>query len=328
VWASFEHTAVPDGQSDTAATDGWRDVAPIRPDDKIPDLLTDPSEKKDTTVINATGVHGDPGQAFVLYHAGVTAQDANSPPLEVNLAKHFDSATQSFGADQATSIFRLYPASKSNDAEPDGAITSLNSNVQHIFAAAKASLDPADRRGHYRLVGAQWMDKPEFFGLDKTLENDASSPLFQDPASDAYKAADSIVGQSADRQALFSAAKVAGQDPLGVAKADVGANGSDSVFSILAGEDRMSSTAMESFTQDTGEFPNCLACHNTQDVVAKGVPYEHDTSQKIILKKSLLNVSHLLSQFILDECSASAPAVSMSCPQCQDTPLPQQCSLP
>ena len=159
------------------------------------------------------------------------------------------------------------------------------------------------------------MDKPEFFGLDETLENDASSPLFQDPSSDIYKAADAMVGQSADRQTLFDVAKAAGQDPLGVAKADVGKNGSDSVFSMLAGEDRMSSTAMESFTQDTGAFPNCFACHNTQDVVAKGVPYEHDTSQKIILKKSLLNVSHILSQFVLDECPDSASAVSMSCPQ-------------
>jgi hypothetical protein len=328
IWASFEHTGVPDGQSDTAATDNWRDLAPIRQDDKIPDLLNDPSERKDSTVINADGVHGAPAHAFVLYHAGVTAQDANSPPQEAVLAKHFNAATQNFGADQATSIFRLFPASKSNDPQPDGAITSLNSNVQHIFAAAKASLAPTDRRGHYRLVGAQWMDKPEFFGLGETLENDATSPLFQDPTSDIYKAADAMVGQSAERQAAFDAAKAAGQDPLGVAKTDVGANGSDSVFSILAGEDRMSSAAMESFTQDTGAFPNCFSCHNTQDVVAKGVPYAHDTSQKIILKKSLLNVSHIFSQFVLDECPDSAPAVSMSCPQCQDTPRPKQCTLP
>jgi len=328
IWASFEHTVVTDGKSDTAATDDWRDLAPIRPDDKIPDLLNDPSERKDSTVINANGVHGDPAHAFILYHAGVTAQDANSPPQEAALAKHFDAATQNFGPDQATSIFRLFPASKSNEAEPDGAVTSLNSNVQHVFAAAKASLGPTDRRGHYRLVGAQWMDKPEVFGLNETLENDATSPLFQGPTSDIYKAADAMVNQSADRQAAFDAAKVAGQDPLGVAKADVGKNGSDSVFSMLAGEDRMSSTAMESFTQDTGAFPNCFSCHNTQDVVAKGVPYAHDTSQKIILKKSLLNVSHILSQFVLDECPDSAPAVSKSCPQCQDMPLPKQCSLP
>ena len=34
-----------------------------------------------------------------------------------------------------------------------------------------------DKRGHYRLVGAQWMDKPEMMGLNRPLQNDLTSPF-------------------------------------------------------------------------------------------------------------------------------------------------------
>ena len=57
---------------------------------------------------------------------------------------------------------------------------------------------------------------------------------------------------------------------------------------VLAGEDRLSSTAMESFTQLENDphgnsFPNCFSCHDTQAVAG--------------LNASRLNVSHLFSKF-------------------------------
>jgi hypothetical protein len=57
---------------------------------------------------------------------------------------------------------------------------------------------------------------------------------------------------------------------------------------VLAGEDRLSSTAMESFTQlendpNGNSFPNCFSCHDTQAVAG--------------LNASRLNVSHLFSKF-------------------------------
>ena len=52
---------------------------------------------------------------------------------------------------------------------------------------------------------------------------------------------------------------------------------------LFGGEDRLSSTTMESFTQSANSFPNCFSCHNTESV--SGVA------------ASRLNVSHALSKF-------------------------------
>ena len=52
---------------------------------------------------------------------------------------------------------------------------------------------------------------------------------------------------------------------------------------LFGGEDRLSSTTMESFTQSAESFPNCFSCHNTESV--SGV------------RASRLNVSHALSKF-------------------------------
>jgi hypothetical protein len=166
----------------------------------------------------------------------------------------------------------MYPASKSNTTHPDDAITSLNFNVETLFTRAQASgqLSPNDKRGHYRLVGAVWMDKPAYFKHESPIQNDLSSPF----------------AASAGR-AKF--------------EAEIRDNGSDSELSILAGEDRLSSTAMESFTQAPDSFPNCFSCHNTQAITAKGVPSDHDSQGTVLITPKLLNVSHVLSQFLLEE---------------------------
>ncbi|HEY2900407.1 MAG TPA: hypothetical protein VGL59_07525 [Polyangia bacterium] len=258
IWSTFEHSA---GTPDLTAADGQRDVAPVHPGDANPSL-TDPNNQNDATVISMSD--------HILYQAGVTAQAGNQPIAEATLAAGFNEATQTFGA--RTSIYRMFPGSKSNTTHPDDAITSLNFNVETLFAQAQAAgrLPANDKRGHYRLVGAVWMDKPAYFGHDSPIQNDLSSPFV------------ASVGQAKFEK-------------------DIRDNGSDSAYSILAGEDRLSSTAMESFTQAPDAFPNCFGCHNTQAITAKGVSVDRDSQGTVLIPPKLLNVSHVLSQFLLEE---------------------------
>ena len=60
---------------------------------------------------------------------------------------------------------------------------------------------------------------------------------------------------------------------------------------------------MESFTQPPGNFNNCFTCHNTQAITSNGIPLDRDrgTNPIKLLYPGLLNVSHILSQFLLEE---------------------------
>ena len=252
VWATFEHSS---GAPDTRAADGKRDVAPAGVRNP---LFTDPNNQNDAAVVSLA--------PHRLFRAGTAANLANLAIAEPELA--LDEATQSFPGRQ-TSIYRMFPASKANTIDPDDAISSLNHNVEALFAraASAGTLARGDQRGNYRLVGALWMDKPEHLRNDSPIQNDETSPF-------------------ANRPGFIE---------------DLQANGSDSDLSLLAGEDRLSSTAMESFTQAPDSFPNCFSCHNTQAVTAKGVPLDRDRSGVKLLEPKLINVSHVLSQFLLEE---------------------------
>jgi len=69
---------------------------------------------------------------------------------------------------------------------------------------------------------------------------------------------------------------------------------------------------MESFTQAPGSFDNCLTCHNTQAITAKGVTLNRDRGGVKLLDPGLLNVSHVLSHFVLEECTAPEDLVTNS----------------
>ena len=280
VWASFEHsTGMANGVSDVRAADGQRDVAPIGPDDLNPD----PIDLNRSVTKPADAMHD-----YILYKKG-TATNVASKPFDSEAQMHL--VGQKFlnpdMSPQQTSIYRMFPASKSNTTDPDDAITSLNHNVEALFNQAKASgtLHSNDKRGNYRLVGAQWMDKPRYYDIDIPIQNDpTTSPMVAGPH----------ISQEGDLVDAVPSVTFAN---------DIKENGSDSVYSILAGEDRMSSTAMESFTQPPGAFNNCFTCHNTQAITANGIPLKKDTSGTPIklLDPGLLNVSHILSQFLLEE---------------------------
>jgi len=271
IWGSFEHSM---GAPDVRAADGKRNVAPTIGGENPTEM--DPNNSGNSTVVSA-----DPG--LLLYKAGTPANLANHAFPESELM--LDVANQKFPTSQATSVYRMFPASKSNTTHPDDAVTSLNHNVEMLFSQMAGALPAGDNRGHYRLVGAQWMDKPSFFVNNIPIQNDGSSPFLtahMERHGDVYKMVDPV-----DKPTLIQA---------------IHDDGSDSPLSILAGEDRMSSTAMESFSQGPNSFPNCFTCHNTEAVVANGIPSDpKDATAVKLLDPGLLNVSHVLSQFLLEE---------------------------
>jgi len=260
VWTSFQHVGS-DGEPDSAPS------AAANP------TLADPDNLKNASVPSA--------ESFLLYHGGTPANQGNQAIAEPDL--RLDEATQSFPGQQ-TSIYRMFPGSKSNSIDPDDAVVSLNANVSALFARSPGG--QVDPRSHYRLVGGVWMDKPGLFTVNASLQNDPTSPLLQGDARP-------DVPQDADRKMLLASGVHPADDLL--------TNGTDSPFSILAGEDRMSSTSMESFTQSPAGFPNCFSCHDTQAITARGVPVEKDSSGTTLLSPKRLNVSHLFSQFVLEE---------------------------
>lgn len=257
IWGTFEHSA---GRPDLTAADGKRDVAPVHPGDANPDL-SDPNNLNDSTIVSE--------RDYLLYRAGTPANQANQAIAESELV--LDEATQSFPGRQ-TSIYRMFPGSKANTTHADDAITSLNFNVERLFERAESTgaIAAGDKRGHYRLVGAVWMDKPAYFTNDAPLQNDRTNPFVAEIGLEQFEQ-------------------------------DIRENGSDSDYSILAGEDRLSSTAMESFTQGPASFPNCFSCHNTQAVTARGVPFDRDREGAVLVEPKLINVSHVLSEFLLQE---------------------------
>jgi hypothetical protein len=268
VWASFEHTT---GAPDASALDAHRNVAPLDGLGQNP-TLDDPLNQRRTDVIS--------NDNHLLYKGGTPTNTANLPYDEASLV--FDEGAQWFSGQQ-TSIYRMFPASKSNTSRQNDAVTSLNHNMEGLFS--RAQLDPADERGYYRLVGAVWMDKPALFQVNSSFQNDMSSPLLRgDVRFD--------ISQADERRAILA---------RGSAAEDLVQNGAKSPFSILGGEDRLSSTAIESFTQGPASFPNCFTCHNTHATTVKGVPYDRDFQGTKLLEPKLINVSHVFSQFALAE---------------------------
>jgi hypothetical protein len=223
IWSTFQHVD---------AT-GVSDVAPS--------AVANPTMTTPSTVISRTG--------GLLYKAGTTAGTAN-----VGLTNPtFDAATQTFPGQQ-TSIYRMFPGSLSAQTDFDDDVSAINDAMTTRLATAK--LPATDRRGHYRLVGSIWQDRPDLsFKTNKVLVNDENDP-------------------------------------------DIRINGGDSPHSITGGEERMSSTAMESFTQGADSFPNCFSCHDTRAVTARGVPFERDQSAAVTLPARQINVSHIFNEVV------------------------------
>jgi hypothetical protein len=274
IWSTFEH-------ADAA---GNLDPAPVM---SLNPSVDDPANGRALAIVSS--------HTFPLYRANTPANQANKAIAESSLS--LDPATQRFPGSE-TSVYRAFPASKSNSTSADDALTLLNQNVSSMLGQAvqDGTLSASDQRQHYRLVGAIWMDKPALFAVDASLQNDATSPLLRgDIRTDISQADDRL-------NALCCGSSSAGSGDAGpTIDDDLAANGPDSPFSILGGEDRLSSTSMESFTQYLADFDNCFTCHNTEATTAKGVPLKRDTTGTLVLAPKLINVSHVFSQFLLEE---------------------------
>lgn len=261
IWASFGHVS-PTGAADVTA-DNVRDANPS-PEDPLNRLATWPLSTDD----------------LVLYRGGTPVNQANLPVDDSALS--LDENAQVFA--QTTSIYRMFPASRSNTTSEKSEIAMLNQHVSALFAERAAELGAADQRASYRLLGAVWMDKPTYFAVDSALQNDAASPFLQP-------------GQHLDQQGY-----PAGPLPLDVFLQSMKVDGTDSPYSILAGEDRLSNPAVESFTQAPGSFNNCLTCHNTGAIALSGVPAARSGLEPVVLQPKLINVSRIFSQFLTEEC--------------------------
>jgi hypothetical protein len=225
VWGTFQHT---DAR-------GVFDVAPT--------AMANQAATRPATVISPT--------SFALYKGGTTAGEGNGGIPTASL--QLDETTQTFTGQQ-TSVYRMFPASKSATTELDEEVVELNQTVRALFATTKAPA--SDKRLHYGLVGVIWQDRPDrTMKVDRALVNDETDP-------------------------------------------DIKANGSDSPRSIVGGEDRLSSIAMESFTQGTDSFPNCFSCHDTRAATARGVPLARDQAGTLTLMPKLINVSHLFNEVV------------------------------
>lgn len=340
VWGSVQHVNVRAIDQTASAVQG----APMSgaPDDQ-PDtpalpVITEPDGGPgDPNNLDVTTVLGQ--SKFLLYAAGTPENAANH--AYTNQELQLDPSTQSFPGQQ-TSIYRMFPGSKSQQLGPDTAIISLNQNLAAIAAQQSAS-GALDVRSNYRIVAAVWMDKPALFGLGAngqgiSIQNDdGTNPLILDALTDGGihpelnegsfcgtpigpngASGDTPAGQTGNTvPGCVTRADVlaSGPSPQQAIEQDLLTSGTDSPFSILGGEDRLSSTSMESFTQSPNSFPNCFSCHNTQPITTNGTPtYRDPTTQVLLPRPALINVSHLFSEFILRECGGPANAPNSTCP--------------
>ncbi|HET6280879.1 MAG TPA: hypothetical protein VFH73_07935 [Polyangia bacterium] len=224
IWSTFQHAN---------RTTGVTDVAP-----SASDL---PTVAGNTIVPNAN---------HILFRAGTAMNAANRGVF----APVLNAATQTFTT-APTSIYRLFPGSKSTDPAVDDDVAATNDSMTTRFNTAPRP-GANDRRPNYRLVGAVWQDLPgTTFTVNRVLVNDQNDP-------------------------------------------DIILNGSDSTHSITGGEERLSSTAMESFTQGEASFPNCFHCHDTRATAGNGVPQARNLTSPVVMQPGLINVSHIFNEVV------------------------------
>jgi hypothetical protein len=168
-------------------------------------------------------------------------------------ANEFNQNNQLFA--QATSVHRVYRGSLSHTREIDPTVEAINEAVHDRFTDNTL---PANERPNLAI------DRRGFYNLVGAVWLDSPKQT-------------------------FGTDKALANDP---ADPDIVANGPNSKNSILAGQDRLSGTATQSFTQADTSFSNCLSCHNTQSSNARGIPIAGDAQGALIVPKQI-NVSRV-----------------------------------
>ena len=213
IWSTFEHV------DRTGAAD------------LTPQALVNPEPGKPPLIIS-------PNDDYILFRRGSPTTINQVPPPLVEYAANLDAGGGRFVRGDTvltTPVYRAYPGSNLTRSSEDDEVLALNAGVRAQMLAA--GIAGSDRRIHYRLAGATWLDRPE----------------------------DSFVPGASFANAPEQTTKTG----------------------RVAGQDALSSVAMESFTQV--DQPGCFSCHDTQRA---------EVSAGDWLPARLINVSHLLSHYL------------------------------
>ena len=202
---------------------------------------------------------------FPLYKSHTLLKEANQLPQNQlsSIIQAWDENSQSFtkgGTIVQTSVYRPYPGSKTN--------------------GSKNPSDPEDRKEDDEI----------------TTINLRAISMFDDAKSR------HVIGDNDQRQnyqlvgAIWLDQPMSGATPfftLGK-KFNIGLSQStDDPTSAIAGEGRLGSTAMESFTESEDLAPNCFSCHDTREI--------RGPNNAIVMGPTRLNVSHLLSKYLISQ---------------------------
>ena len=217
--------------------------------DNAPATLENPSKTSPDAIVSSDN--------FPLYKGGTPISQANNKAPNIDsLIQFWDSRTQSFrkadGTAVGTSVYRPYPGSKT-DGSPANPGHSEDDEVIQMNDNATIMFTDAKTKGV--ITDADKRQNYRLVGatwLDQPVSG--PNPTFK-------------VGQR------FVMDNNQSTDDDGQA---------------IAGEGRLGSTAMESFTEFEDGAPSCFSCHDTSDVRDK----------RVLVKAARLNVSHILSKFM------------------------------
>jgi hypothetical protein len=201
---------------------------------------------------------------FPLYKAHTLLKDANQPIDQLSsIVQSWDQGSQSFtkgGKIIQTSVYRPYPGSKTDGSKkpPDPSDRKEDNEITAINLHATSMFDDAKSR---QLISDD--DQRQNYRLVGAiwLDQPMSGPK---PFFTFNK--------------KFSIANDQSTDDPG---------------QPIAGEGRLGSTAMESFTERDDLAPNCFSCHDTR-AIRRG-------DNTVVMGPARLNVSHLLSKYMISQ---------------------------
>jgi hypothetical protein len=201
---------------------------------------------------------------FPLYKAHTLLKNANQPINQLSsIVQSWDEGSQSFTKDGKiiqTSVYRPYPGSKTNGSKnpPDPADRKEDDEITAINLHATSMFDDAKSR---HLISDN--DQRQNYRLVGAtwLDQPMSGPT-----------------------PFFTMGK----------KFSIGPSQStDDPGEPIAGEGRLGSTAMESFTERDDLAPNCFSCHDTREI--------RGPNNTIVMRPARLNVSHFLSKYLISQ---------------------------
>jgi hypothetical protein len=197
---------------------------------------------------------------FPLYKAHTLVKNANQALQLSSIVASWDEGSQSFtkgGKIIQTSVYRPYPGSKTDGSKPN----------------------------------------PDHGEDDEVIAvNQHATSMFDDAKSK------HLIGDDDQRQNYRLAGAIWLDQPMSGANPFFAVNkrfsismnqSTDDSGQPIAGEGRLGSTAMESFTESEDLAPNCFSCHDTRAI--------RRSDNSVVMGAARLNVSHLLSKYLISQ---------------------------